>query len=140
MQRFAVNSSPRKRAWTLAGRVFLAAVILGNIIGLLGSIVAAVYYSQSSDYSSAGAAAWAANDTAAGKSYEQQARKRAGDADAAASVQRFSEVCVLIVIIAAFLVVGFNRFGVWGLGFGVWGLGSGVRGWGLEFSPLGFRV
>ena len=103
MQHFAVNSSPRKRAWTLAGRVLLAAVILGNIIGLLGSIVAAVYYSQSSEYSAAGAVAWAANGTAAGKSYELQAKKRAKIADAVASVQRFSEVCVLRVIITDFL-------------------------------------
>jgi len=103
LQCVAVNSSLRKHAWTLAGRVFLAVVTAGILIGLLGSIVAAVYYSQSSEYSAAGAVAWAANDTAAGKSYELQAKKRADKADAVASVQRYSEVCVLRVIITDFL-------------------------------------
>ena len=106
MHRFAVSRSAHARAWFLCGRLFLAIVIAGNVVGVLGNFVSAAYYSQSADYSSAAAAAWAANNTADGSSYEAQARQRASDADAAASVQRFCEVCVLLIIITAFLVVG----------------------------------
>jgi len=108
LHRFSICRSPRVRMWEVLGRLFLAAVVAGNLIGFGGNIVSAVYYSQAGGMADKAAKAWAANDTAVGKNWEGQSRQKTEQASAVASVQRFSEVSVLLMIISAFLIVGVN--------------------------------
>jgi hypothetical protein len=76
MQKFAMTNSLRERAWLLASRLLLVAVILGVLIGVVCNIVAAVYYSQAADLSSDASTAYAGNSSSAGAAIFQQAQGR----------------------------------------------------------------
>jgi len=108
LQRFTTSKSLRQRAWKIAGRMFLAAVITGHIVSICASIASAVEYIRSAGFYSDAAAAYAANATAAGSLFEIQAKDKRAEAVRIASVQRFIEVVVLLVIVATFIVVGLN--------------------------------
>jgi hypothetical protein len=105
MQSFAVKKSKHSWRWIVAGRFFLVAVVLLNVVGVVGNIAAAVSYKQAADFSSLASKAYAVNDTVAGRDFEVRAR----GAGEVASVQRFCEVLVLVMITAAFLIVGANN-------------------------------
>jgi hypothetical protein len=92
MQSFAVKKSRHPKRWRAAGQLFLAAVIVLNVVGVCGNIAAAASYGQAAQFSSMAAAAYAANDTKAAGDYAVQAR---GGGEIA-SVQRFCEVTVLL--------------------------------------------
>jgi hypothetical protein len=108
MQRFAISKSARKRQWLSAGRALLGAVITGHAVGFAGNIASLVFYVQGAELYGDAAKAFAANDTAASNVYEKLAREKRSDATRILSVQRFSEMTVLLITIAAFLVVGMN--------------------------------
>jgi hypothetical protein len=73
------EGSAAQRRWTAAGRVVMAAVVLGNAVGLAASVASAVHYQEDQSDNSA---------------YY------------AVSVQSFCEVAVLLLIVLAFVVVG----------------------------------
>ena len=133
MQKFALTNSLRERAWLLAARLLLAAVIFGVLVGVVSNIVAAVFYSQAAHLSSEASSAYATNSSSAGAAMFQQAQGRMSLAVRfarrqlcsrapvlilnrlpvlilllcrTASIQRFTEMAILLMIVAAFLIVG----------------------------------
>ena len=90
----------------VGGRVVMAAVVVGNVVGLCGNVAAAVYAKQSGDLYSASSAAFTANNTDAGNNFNNEANQKISVASDAESVQNFCEVAVLLIIILAFGVVG----------------------------------
>jgi hypothetical protein len=108
LQQFSFHNLTKNRTWRVFIRVFLAVVICGNLIGFLGNVVSALYFVQAAAVADKSASAWAANDTAAAKMHEQEARRRTAEASSVASVQRFCEVVVLLIMITAFLLVGLS--------------------------------
>jgi len=95
--------SRRLAVW---GRVVMAAVVVGNVVGLCANVAAAVYQKQAGDLYSASSAAFTANNTDAGNNFSNEAFQKIFVASDAASVQSFCEVAVLLIIILAFGVVG----------------------------------
>ena len=107
MADFAVpKSDGLSRRLVVGGRVVMAAVVRGNVVGLCGNVAAAVYFTESGDLYSAAAAAFLANNKDAVDNFYFQARQKNQGASDAASVQQFCEVAVLLIIILAFAVVG----------------------------------
>jgi hypothetical protein len=107
MADFAVaKEDGMRRRLAVGGRAVMAAVVVGNVVGLCGNVAAAVYAKEAGDLTSAAAAAYAANNTDGGVNFSNQANQKIYDEDVASSVQMFCEVAVLLIIIAAFAVVG----------------------------------
>ena len=107
MMNFAVSKSrdvPRR--WVVWGRVVMAGVVVGNVVGLGGNVAAAVYFEQSAESYSAASAAYAANNTAAGLNFVNIGSQQNQLADSTQAVQLFCEVAVLLLIIVAFAVTG----------------------------------
>jgi hypothetical protein len=95
-----------RRRWALAGRVVMAAVVLGNAVGLAANAAAAVHYHKAADIARETSSLYAANNTAAASNTSRDSQATVQLAGAAAAVQRFCEVAVLLLIIFAFVVVG----------------------------------
>jgi hypothetical protein len=104
---FAVphGASLRKR-WAAAGRVVMAAVVLGNAVGLAANVAAAVHYQQAADAASTASVRYAANSTAAGDEFYFLSQGEVQRGGFILSVQLFCEVTVLLLIVLAFVVVG----------------------------------
>jgi len=98
----------RARRWAVRGRVVMAAVVVGNVVGLCGNVATAVLSKQTADLNNAAATAFAANSTEAANAVVVQATQSIDDANDAASVQQFCEVAVLLIIILVFAVVGIS--------------------------------
>ena len=64
------------RRWVVGGRVVMAAVVAGNVVGLGGNVAAAVYFQRTAEYASAASAAFAANNTADGNNFAGFATQR----------------------------------------------------------------
>jgi hypothetical protein len=94
------------RRLAVGGRVVMAAVVVGNVVGLCGNVAAAVLWKQAGDLFNAAAAAFDANSTEAANAFVVQADQKNTVANDAGSVQQFFEVAVLLLIIVAFAVVG----------------------------------
>jgi hypothetical protein len=94
------------RRLSVGGRVVMAAVVVGNVVGLCGNVAAAVLTKQAGDMIKAAATAFAANSTQAAKAFLVQADQKNTVASDAVSVQQFCEVAVLLLIIVDFAVVG----------------------------------
>ncbi len=94
------------RRLAVGGQVVMAAVVVGNVVGLCGNVAAAVYAKQSGDLYSASSAAFTANNTDAGNNFSNEANQKLFVSADVASVQQFCEVAVLLIIILAFGVVG----------------------------------
>jgi hypothetical protein len=90
----------------VGGRVVMAALVVGNVVGLSGNVATAVLAKQVGDLANAAAAAFAANSTQAANSFAVQSLQKNTVASDAGSVQQFCEVAVLLIIILAFAVVG----------------------------------
>jgi hypothetical protein len=89
--------------WTV-----VAFVVVGNVVGLAANIAAAVYYSgTSAAFGAASVSLWA-NKTAEGMSYRSEGISLAQEAAVIQSVQHFAEVCVLLLIIIAFVATGIS--------------------------------
>jgi len=107
MMNFAVSKSrDLPRQWVIGGRVVMTGVVVGNVVGLGGSIAAAVYLEQSAGFLSAASAAYAANNTAAGNNFGNIGDQQGQLAGSTLAVQLFCEVAVLLLIIVAFAVTG----------------------------------
>jgi hypothetical protein len=105
LQHFSSTAHQRSR-WSACNRVSAAIVLLCMFAGFIGNCVAAVYYIRASDLMGEAAAAFAVNKASLGYNISLLARQEDAVANNCSSVQRFSEMSVLIVVIVTFLVVG----------------------------------
>ena len=106
MADFSAKSNSLSRRLAVGGRVVMAAVVVGNVVGLCGDIAAAVYFKEAGDVFIVSSAAFTANNTDAGNKYSNEAFQKFSVATSTQSVQQFCEVAVLLIIILAFAVVG----------------------------------
>ncbi len=107
MADFAVTKGDAmRRRLAVGGRIVMAAVVVGNLTGVIGNLAAAVYSKEAGDLFMAASAAYADNATAIGNNFSNLAAQQSSVASFAASVQQFCEVIVLLIIILAFAVVG----------------------------------
>jgi hypothetical protein len=98
--------SDRLKLWAAGGRIVMAVVLLGNAVGLAANIAAAVHFQRISETFSAASSHFATNNTEAASEFVLSSRKDAQLAASIVSVQAFCEVAVLLLIVAAFGVVG----------------------------------
>jgi len=110
LDRMAVFAAPQgarlQKRWAAAGRVVMAAVVLGNAVGLAANAAAAMHYQKAAQASSTASAYYAANKTDDGDKIRTQGREEVQLAGSIVSVQSFCEVAVLLLIVVAFVVVG----------------------------------
>mgnify|MGYP000456850898 CR=1 FL=1 len=110
LDRMSVFAAPRgermKKWWAAAGRVVMAAVVLGNAVGLAANAAAAVHSQKTAEAESTASAYYAANNTKDGDKFDSLAQHEAQLGGPIESVQRFAEVAVLLLIVVAFAVVG----------------------------------
>ena len=108
MSSFAVpKAEGMSRRWVVGRRIVMAAVVAGNVVGLGGSITAAVYFERTAEFYSAAVAAYAANSTADGNNFTSLAAQQQQLAVSTQTVQLMCEVAVLLLIVVTFAVVGF---------------------------------
>jgi ABC-type multidrug transport system fused ATPase/permease subunit len=106
MSLFAAPQGARlSKLWAAAGRAVMAAVVLGNAAGLAANAAAAVHYQEAAAAARAEAAYYTVDSKAAMDAFllGQEQVRRGGSI---ASVQLFSEVAVLLLVVAAFAAVG----------------------------------
>ena len=92
--------------WAAAGRFVMAAVVLGNAVGLAANAAAAVQYHKAAQAMSTASAYYAANNTEDGLSFALLSQVEVQRGGSIASVQSFSEVAVLLLIVVAFVAAG----------------------------------
>jgi hypothetical protein len=90
----------------LAGRVVMAAVVLGNAVGLAANAAAAVHYQKAAQAMVAASAAYAAKNTNGYDDFFSLSQQEVQRSGSILSVQLFCEVAVLLLIVVAFAVVG----------------------------------
>jgi hypothetical protein len=84
----------------------MAVVVLGNAVGLAANVAAAVRAAKAAAAASAASASFAANDIESAVAFRSSSQKEAQLVISTSSVQQFSEVAVLLLIVAAFVVSG----------------------------------
>jgi hypothetical protein len=94
------------KLWAAAGRVVMAAVVLGNAVGLAANAAAAVRSQKAAEARSTASAHYAANNTKDGDKFVSLSVHEVQLSGYIQSVQRFAEVAVLLLIVVAFAVVG----------------------------------
>ncbi len=102
----APESDSLRRRVLLAWWCVLAGVVLGNSIGLLTNIVAAVFYQKAANAISAASSYYIAGNISIGNDYYQSHREELQRAFSISSVQMFCEVAVLLLIVSAFAAAG----------------------------------
>ncbi len=107
VQHLAISRSSHPQRWRNARRGLLAVVVLLNALGICGNFGAAFYFNQAAYSTADAASAFAANRSASGNQLAALGNVQDQSAAAMASIQRFSEVFFLLLIVAAFLIVGF---------------------------------
>jgi hypothetical protein len=95
-----------QKRWASAGRVVMAAVVLGNAAGLAANAAAAVHYQKAAQAQSTASAAYASSSTKDGDNFRFLSQKEVQHSGSILSVQLFCEVAVLLLIVVAFAVVG----------------------------------
>jgi hypothetical protein len=110
LDRMLVFAAPQdaslQQRWALAGRVVMAAVVLGNAVGLAANAAAAVHYHKAAQADRAASVYYAANNTQDGDRFDSLSDKELQLGGSISSVQRSAEVAVLLLIVVAFAVVG----------------------------------
>lgn len=94
------------RRWVFVGRAVLALVVAGNSLSLCGSFAAAFYFNGASTHYFEAWVFYGANNTADGDKSSSEARTTAQLGYRVAAAQYFGEVSMLLLILAAFTVVG----------------------------------
>ncbi len=92
--------------WILFVRAVLGIVFTGNLVGLAGSASAAAIWDQTARLLDAASREYGANNTDVAHALSADAREKNQIAYSIASVQTFSEVAILLFIVASFVVVG----------------------------------
>ena len=109
LDRMSVFAAPQgarlQTRWAAAGRVVMAAVVLGNAVGLAANAAAAFYYQKASVAQAKASAYYAQNNTKDGLEFKSRTSQELSLAGAAVSVQLVCEVTVLLLVIIAFVVV-----------------------------------
>ena len=106
MQQFSMSRLLQSPLWILFARVFLAAVFSGIFVGICGNAAAVKYFSDAVALSAKSVAAFAAGDIDSAKTLQRQAKSIESYAAGLLGIQRFCEVCILILIISVFVIVG----------------------------------
>jgi hypothetical protein len=96
-----------RQRWAAGGRMVMAVVVLGNAVGLAAGIAAAVHLQRAAVASSSASAFVAANNLRDSFEALSTSRTEFTQALSIAAVSQFSEVAVLLLIIAAFIAAGF---------------------------------
>ena len=107
MSVFAIANANKidMKRWTTCGQITIAVVATCNFVGVAANLAAAAIFLRSSDsYLSAHALF---NNSIARRAMVGQAQSENDEALSAASVQSFCEVAALLIIVAAFALVGF---------------------------------
>jgi hypothetical protein len=103
----APEGTGMRRRWAAAGRVVMAAVVLGNAAGLAANAAAAVHYHKAAAAYIEASAYFAPNITRSEyDSFRQSGFEEIVLAGSIASVQSFCEVAVLLLILVSFAAVG----------------------------------
>jgi hypothetical protein len=92
--------------WAAWARAVMAAVVLGNVVGVSANLAAAAHFHKVSEAFSTASAYYAENNTEAGRTIILSVAQDAQLAASIAAVQSFCEVAVLLLIVAAFVAVG----------------------------------
>ncbi len=108
MFRFSLSGSRRKRAWRICGRIFFAIVNAAYLSGVLCNVTAASYLIEGAVVSRKVVNAYLDNDIVSAKDYEVLALSMVQKGASLLGIQRFIEAVVLINVITAFLITGFN--------------------------------
>jgi hypothetical protein len=110
LDRMMVFAAPQgagmPKLWAATGRAVMAAVVLGNAVGLAANAAAAVHYYKAAQAEITATAAYAANNTKDGDNHWSSGRQELQRGAPMLSVQRACEATVLFLIVAAFVVVG----------------------------------
>jgi hypothetical protein len=110
LDRMSVFAAPQgarlQTRWAAAGRVVMAAVVLGNAVGLAANAAAAVHYQKAAQAVSTASVYYAANNTEDGGPFDSLSQEEVQRGGSILSVQSFCEVAVLLLIVVAFAVVG----------------------------------
>jgi hypothetical protein len=105
---FAVSEDAyMQKLWVLAGRAVMAAVVLGNAVGLAANAAAAGHYEKAAQALIAASSYYVANKTKDADDSVKLSQEEVQRAGSFISVQRFGEVTVLLLIVVTFVVVGF---------------------------------
>lgn len=106
--RFSLSGSRQKRAWGMCGRIFFTIVNAVYLSGVLCNVTAATYLIEGAVVSRKVVNAYVDNDIVSAKNYEVSALSMVGRGASLFGIQRFLEAVVLIIVITAFLITGFN--------------------------------
>jgi hypothetical protein len=106
MSNFAMSKGGSMQKWLICRWIILAAVAIGNSVGLAANTTSAVQFVNAADTFLEAHAFYASNQTDDGDECDSVAQKRVLYALSISSVQSFAEVAVLFIILAAFIVVG----------------------------------
>ncbi len=106
MQHFVLAKLRRPELWAKARQSLLAVVILLTVVGIFGNFASSFYYNEAANFSVDAAHAYAINNTQHAAQLRARANEKHSIAGTIASIQRFSEVSTLLIIILAFLIVG----------------------------------
>ncbi len=109
MSMFAAPQGTRlHKLWAAATRVVMAAVVIGNAVGLAANVASAVHYHKASEDFSAASSLFDGNSTNmnSAEQFKKLGVMEVQLGGSIASVQYFSEVAVLLLIVVAFVVVG----------------------------------
>jgi hypothetical protein len=108
MWRFATPRSDEAlwRRWEFGGRLVMALVVCGNLVGLIASFVGAAYFDEARDSFSQSSSMYASGRSAAGDALYSQAQAQNQKGYVAAGAHYIGEISVLLLIIFAFAVVG----------------------------------
>jgi hypothetical protein len=99
------DEGSRKR-WAAAARAVMAAVVLGNAVGLAANIAAAVTLQRAAETISTASALFAANSTQLAIESVSLSQTEIALAVSIAAVQSWCEVMVLLLIVVAFIAAG----------------------------------
>ncbi len=95
-----------KKRWAAAARAVMAVVLLGNSVGVAANIAAAPHAQRAAEASSTASELYAANKPQDGRETYDIALREAALYGIISSVQSWSEVAVLLLIVVAFVVAG----------------------------------
>jgi len=97
-----------KQRWAKAGRVVMVLVVAGGVVGICGNIASGVYRLQAADSMVSAANILASNNGSFFTALPliTQSQHENDLSTQIASLQEFSEMCTLLLMVAAFVVVG----------------------------------
>jgi hypothetical protein len=96
----------RRKRWAAGARIVMAVVVLGNAVGLAANVAAAVHGQKAAKAASIASVLYAANNTQVAFESASLSQTESQLAVSIAAVQSFCEVAVLLLVVAAFILVG----------------------------------